>query len=103
MSGGERQRIAIARALVKNPPVLLLDEVASNLDQSAQDRLCETLVALAPDHTIVIVSHAPSMLAACSHILVLDDGKIRAAGPSGEILPKLVGGAPRPTPVEVEA
>ncbi len=103
MSGGERQRIAIARALVKDPPVLLLDEVASNLDQSAQDRLCETLAALAPDHTIVIVSHAPSMLAACSHILVLDHGTIRAAGPSGEILPKLIGSAPRPTPVEVEA
>ena len=103
LSGGERQRIAIARALVKDPPVLLLDEVASNLDQSAQDLLRETLAALAPDHTIVIVSHAPAMLAACSHILVLDHGKIRAAGPSGEILPKLVGAEPRPTPVEVEA
>ena len=93
LSGGERQRIAIARALLGDPPVLLLDEVASSLDLPAQAALRETLLKLAPDHTIVLVTHAPALLAACSHILVLDHGKVSAAGPAREVLPKLLGTA----------
>ncbi len=94
LSGGERQRIAIARALLNDPPVLLLDEVASNLDHPAQMALRETLLKLAPDHTIILVSHAPALLSACSHIMVLDHGKVGAAGPSREVLPSLFGAAP---------
>ncbi len=94
LSGGERQLIAIARALLNDPPVLLLDEVASNLDHPAQVALRETLLKLAPDHTIILVSHAPALLSACSHIVVLDHGKVGAAGPSREVLPRLFGTAP---------
>ncbi|MFQ5783272.1 MAG: peptidase domain-containing ABC transporter [Alphaproteobacteria bacterium] len=100
LSGGERQRIAIARALLRDPPALLLDEVTSNLDQPAQNALRETLVKLADDHTVVLVSHAPALLSACRHIVVLDRGRIRAAGPSREVLPRLMGGAPRPAAVQ---
>ena len=95
LSGGVRQRISIARAMLGDPPVLLLDEVTSNIDNQAQNVLRETLLKLAPDHTIVLVSHSPMLLSACSHIVVLDRGKVTAAGPAQEILPILFG----PTPV----
>jgi ATP-binding cassette subfamily C protein LapB len=102
LSGGERQRIAIARALLNDPPVLLLDEVTSNLDHPAQVRLRETLLKLAPDHTVLVVSHAPDMLSACSHILVLDRGKVRAAGPSSHVLPTLFGATRKPQVAEAK-
>ena len=93
LSGGERQRIAIARALMGDPPVLLLDEVTSNLDQSAQAGLRDTLLKLAADHTIILVSHTPLLLSACSHILALDHGKVSLAGPAREVLSALSGKA----------
>ena len=102
LSGGERQRIAIARALLNDPPVLLLDEVTSNLDHPAQVRLRETLLKLAPDHTIIVVSHAPDMLSACSHIVVLDRGKVRVAGPSRHVLPRLFGATRKPQVAEAK-
>lgn len=93
LSGGERQRIAIARALLGDPPVLLLDEVTSNLDQPAQTALRDTLLKLAPDHTIILVSHTPALLSICSHILALDHGKVSLAGPAREVLSALSGNA----------
>jgi len=91
ISGGERQRIAIARALLHDPPVLLLDEVASNLDRQAELALRDTLVKLAANRTILIASHSPMLLSACSHIVVMEKGRIALAGPTREILPKLFG------------
>ena len=93
MSGGERQRIAIARSLVRDPPVLLFDEVGSNLDQRALAALREALLQLAPTHTIVLVSHVPVLLTACQHVVVVDHGKIRFAGPSRDVVPRLFAGA----------
>ena len=94
LSGGQRQRIAIARALVGDPPVLLLDEPSASLDRQAEEDLRTTLVDLARDRTVIVVTHSPVLLPACRDVLVLDRGRLAAAGPAAELLPKLF--APRP-------
>jgi len=96
LSGGQRQRIAIARALLLNPPLLLLDEVTGNLDMQAEVALRDTLIELAHDHNIIVVTHTPVLLRACTHIVALDKGRIALGGPAQEVLAKLFGGSPRP-------
>lgn len=95
LSGGMRQRVALARALVGNPPVLVLDEPSASLDRQAEDDLRAALVAIAKDHTVIMATHSPALLAACRTIVVMDRGKIVAAGPAAEILPKLFGQRPQ--------
>ena len=89
LSGGERKRIAIAQALIHNPPVLLLDEPTSDLDRMSELAFCRTLRALAKDHTVIVVTHSPEVLDLCDGIVVLDKGRMVAAGPATELLPKL--------------
>ncbi|TVR95570.1 MAG: ATP-binding cassette domain-containing protein [Rhodospirillales bacterium] len=91
LSAGQRQRIAIARALLGDPPVLVLDEPSSNLDRQAEYELRRTLVRLGQSRTVVIVTHSPILLSACSSLVALDGGKVAAAGPAAEILPRLFG------------
>ena len=91
LSGGQRQRIAVARALLNDPPVLLLDEVASNLDRDAEAALRDTLECLSRDHTILVASHTPVLLAACTHVLGLEKGKVAIAGPTRDVLAKVFG------------
>jgi ATP-binding cassette subfamily C protein LapB len=95
LSGGQRQRIAVARALLNDPPILLLDEVAANLDREAEITLRDTLVNWAKDHTIVMATHTPVMLAACTHIVGLDKGRIAVAGPTKDVLAKIFGNTAR--------
>jgi ATP-binding cassette subfamily C protein LapB len=92
LSGGQRQRITIARALLGDPPVLLLDEPTSNLDRPSEEQLRNTLIELSSDHCIVVVTHSPILLAACKNIMVLDHGRVAAAGKGKEILAKLFAG-----------
>jgi PrtD family type I secretion system ABC transporter len=94
LSGGQRQRIAIARALVGDPPVLLLDEPSASLDRQAEEDLRTTLVELARERTVVVVTHSSVLLPACRDVVVLDHGRLAAAGPAGELLPKLFGARP---------
>ena len=78
LSGGEQQRVAIGRALVTNPAVLLADEPTGNLDSVNSNTVCQLLQDLSKDHktTIVMVTHEPSVAVFASNIAVLRDGKM---------------------------
>ncbi len=97
LSAGQRQRIAIARALVGDPPVLLLDEPSSSLDRQAEQELRNTLAAIGKDRMVVIVTHSQILLSVCKDLVALDRGRIVLAGPADEILPRLWGGARVPS------
>ena len=100
LSAGLRQRIAIARALVGDPPVLLMDEPTSGLDREAEEGLRTVLAELARNRNVVVVTHSPILLAACNNIIALERGRIAMAGPSHEIMPKLFGGRRQSPPLE---
>ena len=69
--------------------MLLLDEVTANLDTEAQNNLTKTLAELAKNRTIIIVTHTPTLLAACTNIIVLENGKISIGGPAQKVLAHL--------------
>ena len=96
-SGGQRKRIAIAQALLHDPPVLLLDELTSDLDRAAEQAFIASLKSLASDHTVIVVTHSPALLTQCNGILLMDKGRIAMAGPAAQVLPK-IGLAPALTP-----
>jgi len=100
LSGGFRQRVVIARALVRDPPVLVLDEPSSNLDRQAEEQLRQGLVELARDHTVIIATHSPLLLEVAQTVAAIDRGKVVIAGPAAEVLPRLSG---RPQPVPAAA
>jgi len=89
LPGGIRQRIAIARALMGSPKVLLLDEPSGNLDMAATRRLAANLTQIAKDQTVVVVTHSPELLDACDNIIAMDSGRIVAAGPAASVREKL--------------
>ncbi|MEC9345583.1 MAG: ATP-binding cassette domain-containing protein [Pseudomonadota bacterium] len=89
LPGGLRQRIAIARALLGDPAVLLLDEPSGNLDQDATRTLARNLQHLATQRTIIVVTHNPLLLEACENIVAMDGGRIVAAGAAADILARL--------------
>lgn len=89
LSGGLRQRIALARTFLGTPPVLLLDEPTSDLDNDAERALAQALRELARTSTIVAVTHSPALLNACDSILVLDGGRVAMAGPTREVMQRL--------------
>ncbi len=98
LSAGQQQRIAIARAFMKQPPILILDEPSSNLDRDAEQGLAESLREYAKNATVLVVTHSSSLLSVCDSILVLDKGRVSMAGPAGQVLAKL-----QPGPKEVPA
>lgn len=100
LSGGMRQRIAIARALLRNPPVLLLDEVSNHLDSDAERALVATLNELKKERTIITATHAPLLLKACDRIVVMERGRLVMAGPGPEILQRISSGGGKAPPKE---
>lgn len=86
LSGGEKQRVAIARTLVKNPPILLLDEATSALDTRTEKEILGTLKRLAQGRTTIAIAHRLSTIADADRILVLDSGSLAESGTHAELL-----------------
>jgi len=80
LSGGEKQRVAIARTLVKGPPILVLDEATSALDSRTEQDILATLKRVAKRRTTIAIAHRLSTIADADRILVLDDGQLAEAG-----------------------
>lgn len=94
LSRGLQQRVALARTFLGAPPVLLLDEPTSNLDNDAERQLAETLRSHARTATVIAVTHSPAVLAVCDTILLLEAGRVSMAGPARDVLTKLQPEAP---------
>ena len=88
LSGGERQRLSIARALLKNAPILLLDEISASLDVENERKIQEALNRLIAGKTVIIVSHRLKSIEKADQIVVMDAGKVDAAGTHAELLEK---------------
>ena len=86
LSGGERQRLGIARALLKNAPILILDEPTSALDAISESAVFDALQRLRTDCTVIVIAHRLSTIRDATRILVLDGGRVAAAGTHEELI-----------------
>ncbi|MBB5713567.1 ABCB family ABC transporter ATP-binding protein/permease [Sphingomonas aerophila] len=86
LSGGEKQRVAIARTLLKNPPVLILDEATSALDSRTEAEIMDTLEAIERGRTTLVIAHRLSTIVHADRIVVLDAGRIAESGKHAELL-----------------
>ncbi|WP_229798457.1 ABC transporter ATP-binding protein [Planomonospora parontospora] len=86
LSGGERQRVAIARALLRRPRLLLLDEATSQLDAVNELRLREVIAEVARETTVLVIAHRLSTVTRAERIVVMEAGRVRAAGTHEELL-----------------
>jgi len=89
LSGGQRQGVAIARAVINDPPILLLDEPTSSMDFSSEDDIKRRLIEFAKDKTVILISHRTSLLELADRIIVMDGGRIVADGPKDQVVTAL--------------
>ena len=92
LSGGQRQAVAVARALLRDPPVLILDEPTSAMDNGAENRLRTRLSESLDGQTLLLVTHRASLLALVDRLIVMDGGRVMADGPRDQILKALASG-----------
>ena len=88
LSGGERQRLSIARAFLKDAPILILDEIAASLDVDNEKKIQESLSNLIKDKTVVIISHRMKSIENADKIVVLENGRVESQGNHEELLQK---------------
>lgn len=88
LSGGERQRLSIARAFLKDAPILILDEIAASLDVDNEKKIQESLNNLVKDKTVVIISHRMKSIENADKIVVLENGRVESQGKHEELLQK---------------
>ena len=88
MSGGEKQRLSIARAMLKKSKIILLDEATSSLDAETESKIQEAINLLTKDRTTLVIAHRLSTIMNSKKIYVVDEGKIIAQGTHQELLQK---------------
>ena len=86
LSGGQRQRIVIARAILKNAPILILDEATAYTDMENQNKIQDSLMALCKNKTLVVIAHRLTTVIDCDKIIVLDAGKLDSVGRHEELI-----------------
>ena len=105
LSGGQRQAVALARALLLDPPILLLDEPTTGFDVAGEHRFRNRMQEIAAEKTILMITHRANLLPLVDRLLVLDNGRLAAEGPRDAVIQQLNAGAPgqRATARKVEA
>ena len=86
LSGGQRQRISIARAILKDPPILIFDEATSSLDSESENQIQEAIENLMKDRTVLIIAHRLSSVINSDRIVLLENGVLEAEGPHERLL-----------------
>ena len=89
LSGGQRQGVAIARAVINDPSILLLDEPTSSMDHSSEEEIKKRLRDFMPGKTVILISHRTSLLDLVDRIIVMDAGRIVADGPKDQVIQAL--------------
>lgn len=94
LSGGQRQSLAIARALIRKPQILLLDEPTNGMDSDLENRVRESLQAYTRDKTMVLVTHRTTLLGMVNRLVLIDQGSVAADGPPEMVMRRLEGRPP---------
>ena len=100
LSGGERQSVTLARAILSNPNILVLDEPTNMMDELSENSFKQKLKTIIEDKTVVIVTHKPSLLSIVDRLIVVEDGKIVADGPKEKIIASFGNKAKTQTPLK---
>ena len=86
LSGGERQSITLARALISNPGIIIMDEPTNSMDRQTENQFIKKMNTIKEDKTLIIVTHKTALLALVDRVIIVDDGKIIADGPKEKVL-----------------